>query len=38
MSDHIIAGRYELIEKIGDGGMAVVYYSSRAADFDGCSA
>ena len=25
MSDHIIAGRYELIEKIGDGGMAVVY-------------
>lgn len=25
MSSKVIVGRYELLEKIGDGGMAVVY-------------
>ena len=25
MSNNVISGRYELIERIGDGGMAVVY-------------
>ena len=27
MSSKVIAGRYELLQKIGDGGMAVVYKS-----------
>ena len=31
MSSRLLSGRYELLEKIGDGGMAVVNFWRRSA-------
>lgn len=37
MSNKVLAGRYELFERVGEGGMSVVYKGKRQAFESFCS-